>query len=211
MDPAEWASMMLHFVDGRFATDPVFPFFVLNYVQRRQNQSQGSFYVRSFMNNAPKTLDQLKEQLAKGNDRFVKQITYFTQRVRGSNSFWRGKRFEVQSWINHHIEQGNGLVNLFITLSCAEFWWPDLRRLLEERVKLAGGGDIDLDADEALRYKVVHDYAIVAQEFFEIRVKEWLKTVGKKVFGIKHYWVRFEFAKGRGQIHVHMLAISGTE
>ena len=30
---------------------------------------------------------------------------------------------------------------------------------------------------------------------------------GKKVFGIKHYWVRYEFAPGRGQIHAHLLAI----
>jgi hypothetical protein len=27
------------------------------------------------------------------------------------------------------------------------------------------------------------------------------------VFGIKHYWVRYEFAPGRGQIHAHLLAI----
>jgi hypothetical protein len=30
--------------------------------------------------------------------------------------------------------------------------------------------------------------------------------VGKDVFNIAHYWVRFEFAPSRGQIHAHMLA-----
>ncbi len=30
-----------------------------------------------------------------------------------------------------------------------------------------------------------------------------------KVFGITHYWVRFEFSKSRGQIHLHLLAIIG--
>jgi hypothetical protein len=34
-----------------------------------------------------------------------------------------------------------------------------------------------------------------------------LKTVGFHVFGIKHYWGRFEFAKSRGQIHLHLLGI----
>lgn len=28
------------------------------------------------------------------------------------------------------------------------------------------------------------------------------------MLGIKHYWVRYEFAKGRGQIHAHLLAIT---
>ena len=36
----------------------------------------------------------------------------------------------------------------------------------------------------------------------------WLTTVGVEEFGIKHYWMRFEFAKGRGTIHSHILAIT---
>jgi hypothetical protein len=34
--------------------------------------------------------------------------------------------------------------------------------------------------------------------------------VGKQVFGIEHYWVRYEFAPGRGQIHAHLVAIPKT-
>ena len=37
-------------------------------------------------------------------------------------------------------------------------------------------------------------------------VEDWLETVGRKVLGIEYYWARVEFAKGRGQIHVHLLA-----
>ena len=33
-------------------------------------------------------------------------------------------------------------------------------------------------------------------------------TSWKKMFGIKHYWIRYEFTKGRGQIHAHLLAIT---
>jgi hypothetical protein len=47
----------------------------------------------------------------------------------------------------------------------------------------------------------------VIQEYFQLRTEAWLETVGKDVFGIKHYWVRYEFAPGRGQIHAHLLAI----
>ena len=40
-----------------------------------------------------------------------------------------------------------------------------------------------------------------------MRVKIWLSTIGAKVFHIKYYWLRYEFAPSRGQIPAHMLAI----
>jgi hypothetical protein len=53
----------------------------------------------------------------------------------------------------------------------------------------------------------VNDYAVVIQEFFIHRTEDYLKTVGREVLGIEYYWCRFEFAKGRGQIHAHILVI----
>jgi hypothetical protein len=55
---------------------------------------------------------------------------------------------------------------------------------------------------------ILNDYSSVVEEYFQKRVEIWLQTVGKKIFGIKHFWVRYEFAPGRGQIHAHLLAIS---
>ena len=48
---------------------------------------------------------------------------------------------------------------------------------------------------------------MIVQEYFQERVKIWLSTIGSKVFHIKYYWLRFEFAPSRGQIHAHILAI----
>ena len=56
--------------------------------------------------------------------------------------------------------------------------------------------------------KLVNEYTYIVQKYFQKRVEIWLETVGKVVFKIKHYWLRFEFAASRGQIHAHMLAIS---
>ncbi len=53
----------------------------------------------------------------------------------------------------------------------------------------------------------MNDLSIVVQEYFQIRVETFLKIVGKKIFGIDHYWIRYEFAPSRGQIHAHLLAI----
>ena len=54
----------------------------------------------------------------------------------------------------------------------------------------------------------VNDQALLVQEHFQQRVVSFLETYGRTVLGIKHYWVRYEFAKGRGQIHAHLLAIT---
>lgn len=206
----KWGRILLGYKDGRFQCDPVFSFFVLNYIQRRQNQDQGSVYVKTVLNEPSKTLEELKSELLRGNDKFIRQMSYFSQRVKGSDAYWRGKRYEVYSWINHHLDQKNGLPNLFITLSCAEYWWPDLRRLIEERVMISCGMQIDMDGDEKVRYKYLNDYSYLVQEYFQIRTEEWINSVGAKVFGIKHYWVRYEFAKGRGQTHAHMIAMCDT-
>ncbi len=56
--------------------------------------------------------------------------------------------------------------------------------------------------------QLVNQYAIVVQEYFERKVQVFLETVGKKILKIEHYWVHFEFAPSRGQIHAHLLAIS---
>ena len=54
---------------------------------------------------------------------------------------------------------------------------------------------------------ILNEYSHVVQEYFQKRVKTWLSAVGKPIFDIEHYWARYEFAPGRGQIHTHMLCI----
>jgi hypothetical protein len=51
----------------------------------------------------------------------------------------------VYSWIHHHAQTGHGAPNVFITLSCAEHFWKDIKRLIEERFMIAGLSLPDLD------------------------------------------------------------------
>jgi hypothetical protein len=56
-------------------------------------------------------------------------------------------------------------------------------------------GKITQDSPTLLR--LVDEYSVVIQEFFQKRVEIWLETVGKKILRIKHYWGRFEFTPAR--------------
>jgi hypothetical protein len=101
-----------------------------------------------------------------------------------------------------------------LTLSCAELWWPDLKRLLFDMVKntedeyLAHEMVNDKGKEGTATKKLVEMYSVVVQEFFQIRLQYWMDTIGKQIFQIKHYYIRYEFAKGRGMIHAHILAIT---
>lgn len=225
IDAADWAKHLLLYDDGRFERDPLWPFFAFNFIRRRQNVQSGSFFVKTHISNPPKSLDELKKQLEDGNSSFVNKLMFYSKRISGSTAYWRYMRSRLYTWINYHVAQGHGPPNVFMTLSCAEYFWPDMIRLLEERVWIAEGrhrngpgakvdrnGDaIDLTTDTKARNKAVNDYAAVVQEFFINRTEDYLKTVGKDVLGIQYYWCRFEFAKGRGQIHAHLLAILKKE
>ena len=203
----QWGSNLLHYKDGRFSRDKVFCFFAMNYIVRQRNSSSGRFFVDKFHRNCPETLEELKETINEGDVTFVNSLTYYNRRVKGSSPYGFQKRSEVYAWINHHIEAGNGPPMFFITLSCAEYFWPDIINLLKERIQLAGGDPERCYVGSEHLSEILNDYAIVVQEYFQKRVEIWMHTVGKQIFGIKHYWIRYEFAPGRGQIHAHLLAI----
>ena len=207
LDIGQWGKQMLYYEDGRFARDKLFSFYALNYIIRHRNSSSGRWFVNSFQHNCPDNLEELKCAIEEGNTSFVNNLTYFNQRVKGSNSYWFKKRSELYTWINHHVEVGHGAPMFFITLSCAEYFWSDVIKLIKERMEVAGLDSSECYVGSAKMSCLINEYSVVIQEYFQHRVEVWLNTVGKKLFGIKHHWVRYEFAPGRGQIHAHLLAI----
>ena len=188
--------------------DQIFGFFALNYVIRHRNSSCGRWFVDKFQSNCPSDLGELRDMISKGDNSFVNSLTHFNQRIKGSSPHWFKKRCELYSWINYHVEFGNGAPMFFITLSCAEHYWPDIFRLIKEKLDFAGLDSSQCFYGSKQASTLLNEYSLVVQEYFQLRVEAWLRLVGKPVFGINHYWVRFEFAPGRGQIHAHMLCVS---
>ena len=64
---SDWAENLLHYQDGRFARDKLWCFFTLNYIYRHRNMSQSRFFEKDFLGQEPPTLEELKEQISKGN------------------------------------------------------------------------------------------------------------------------------------------------
>jgi hypothetical protein len=204
---ADWGKRLLYYEDGRFASDKIFTFFAMNYIVRKRNSTSGMWFVDNFNSDCPDSLDELQEKIRSGDTTFINSLTYWNKRVKGSTAYWYQKRSELYTWINHHVEQGNGAPLFFITLSCAEHYWPDIIQLIKERLEIAGEDASQCYVGSPKLAQYLNDYTVVVQEYFQKRVVAWLETVGKDVFGIEHYWVRYEFAPGRGQIHAHLVAI----
>jgi hypothetical protein len=182
----------------------------LNYAERRRNMQQGQWFVNNILHEDISNIDTLKEKLMENDTKFIQKLQYFAQCVPGSDAYWRNKKAELVSWIGHHVEEGNGAPSLFLTLSCAEYHWKDIEILLNKRKHIAGELPIKLD-NITDKVKAVNDYSLIIQEYFQTRVKDFLENYARDVFGINHYYARFEFAKSRGQIHVHLLAMLGQK
>ena len=82
----------------------------------------------------------------------------YSQQVAGFPGNWRAKRAEVYTWIDHHIEANHGPLIIFIMLSCAEYMWPDIKRLITDRFCVARLDVPNLDTSYA---QVVINYTLV--------------------------------------------------
>jgi hypothetical protein len=160
------------------------------------------------MDKIPPTLNELQQKIQNNDSNFIDKLCYFSKTVPNSAGFWRSKRAELYSWINYNIEKGRGAPTMFMTFSCGEYFWPDVKRLLQEYIFVIEKRKVDLDKDQKRFMKAINDYSIVIQEFFHLRIRDFLNSVGLNIFGILHYWLRFEFGRARGQIHGHLVAIT---
>src|SRR5688572_33427160 len=107
-----------------------------------------------------------QEEIKNGNTGWIDRLCYYSGQVAGSPGYWRAKRAEVYTWINHHIEAGHGSPNFFITLSCTEYMWPDIKRLIMDQFKFVGLDTPDLGKSFV---QIVNDYTLIFQEYFQDR------------------------------------------
>ncbi len=114
----------------------------------------------------------------------------FSRNIKGSDDFWRSRTKDLQHWITHHVARGHGPLAFFITLSCAENWWIDLKCLLVQ---------LEDTAQNYLRAEAIRDGSMIAMsnasrrhplfvnKFFMKRAKYFMTTVVKTALRFEHY------------------------
>jgi hypothetical protein len=121
-----------HFCDTMMVGSFKIPYSPISYktIQRHSSNSEGNFFLSSdrFIRRNPPTIEDLQRQVMQTNCQYISMLRYFAQKIKGSDNYWRSRTDDLEQWINHHVGRGHRPPTFFITFSCAENWWPDLRR-----------------------------------------------------------------------------------
>ena len=95
----QWAKHLLHYCDGRFQSDHMFCWYVFNRLQRHRNNSSGNHFINGGLyygkNNIP-VIEDLQHQLKNHDTSFINKIQYFARRIRGTDSYWNGKKEQLE-------------------------------------------------------------------------------------------------------------------
>ena len=218
-DIRSWAQHLIRYCDGRFLSDQLFTLYIFNTIQRHDNNTRGNFfyYDKNWLGKDLPTLDELKQQIRQQDFTFISKLRYFAQTIRGSDMYWRRKTSELQSWIDFHVSRQHGPPTHFITLTCAENWWPDLRSIMADLERNVERETKSSDTKNSERIdnhdfvamsKAVRKYPLYVNEYFMKRAKIFMDEFARNVLELEYYWGRVEFASGRGQIHLHILGIA---
>jgi hypothetical protein len=114
-------------------------------------------------------------------------LRHFSRNIKGGDNFWRRKTEDLKHWITHHVARGHGPPTFFLTLSCAENWWPDLKRWLTQLAEKAKNYTQAASIRNGCRIAMANAarrYSLYVNEFFMKRAKSFMGTVVKKALGI---------------------------
>jgi hypothetical protein len=188
----------MRFRDNRFRRDQRFIFALQNMIIRWRALSNGRVFLAGHPELKSLSADEMREKLR--DPRISASVTAFSSSLRGTSAYWRRKRRELEALI-----QTVGVPHLFITLSSADRYWPELREFWQkEFVEKDDNADDDKDAAAAdLTECLVNDPA-VADTVFWLRFEKLVEIFFKKHWGVQNYWFRVEY-QSRGSPHVHGL------
>ena len=138
---------------------------------------------------------------------FTNKLLYFGANLRGTAQYCHQRRRELRAFVEFMVNEKHGLSSFFMTGSCAEFYFPPLKRLLEEYILQSSGEEVNLAENSNARFKAIQENTHVVVSYFDLRTQSYhdLKVL-KAVFGVSDYWYRYEFARSRGEIHWHQLS-----
>ena len=107
---------------------------------RKRALEQSRFFVDQQLGDPQITVADLQERLARGDTLFADKLLYFGANLRGMAQYWHQRRKELRALVEFMVNEKGGLPSFFMTGSCAEFYFPPLRRLLEQYISAVNGG-----------------------------------------------------------------------
>jgi helitron helicase-like protein/uncharacterized protein DUF6570/PIF1-like helicase len=194
---AEYVRHLIKHESGRFARHPRFRYVVFNTIMRRQVSNTAGFFVKSRPGQPNPTADELREAFQNNDPEaasLLRSITSMSGSLRGTRSYWGGRRQDLQSHIQHL-----GAAHFFLTLSAADLHWDDLMRHLPRYNEWR---DEDISQRIRIARDNLRDNPHIVSFWFHHRFKTFKEVVLDRKFKIRDYWFRYEW-QGRGSTHVH--------
>lgn len=117
---------LMRFHDGRFMSDPRFPFAMLNIILRRKTKHTSEIMVRERMADGDpaearaKTAEDLL-QMMRANPQFKNDLMRYSDSIRGLDSYWRLQKRQLLA-----MTEQLGPPSLFLTASAADHYWPEM-------------------------------------------------------------------------------------
>jgi len=206
-----WMSILFRFHDNRFAEDAGFALLVNNIVQRRQSKGGALSWQKNRLDDNDPSLQEVADAGIDKVEGMFKSVFAQTANLKGTRAYWGNVRRTLEAIMRHQIHRGKSLPSFFISASCAEFHHADLARVIAQAAALKPQADSwesileQMNRDEKFRRSLVRKYSGIVCEYFTLKTRQFLAAVLGPVFDLFQFFLRFEFAKGRGTIHFHML------
>ena len=81
-----WMKDYIYYKYGKFADDKVFDLYVLNYINRQTNSSQGSYYVKE-SNKDFDCLEDLQDAVGHNDFKWINKLMYFSSSIKASTAY----------------------------------------------------------------------------------------------------------------------------
>ena len=155
---------LLCFSDERFAKHRTFRFFAFNMWMRQTALTSGNVFVNADHEISKMNVQQLKEHI-KTNPNVMKKLMFMGSNIRGSKAYWKSRCGELRDMVEQL-----GLPTIFLTMSAADLYWPDLFLLL------TGKNISQIRMSE--RRRLLQENPLIVDMFFQFRLQCFIENVG---------------------------------
>jgi len=97
-------------------------------IMRKRALEQSRYFVDQQLGDPHLTVADLQERLARSDSSFINKLLYFGANLRGTAQYWHQRQRELRALVEFMVNETKGLPSFFMTGSCAEFYFPPLRR-----------------------------------------------------------------------------------